>query len=70
MAWLLLIPIMVGIFSVSALIACDDDARIDEHNKLTDYLLKLGDEQAEAIERERMAILLDGGGEDADEDEI
>lgn len=29
---------------------CDEDPRIEEHNKLTSYLIALGDKQAQAIE--------------------
>jgi len=41
----------------SAIYCAQDDPRIEAHNKLTDYLLNLGNEQAEAKERERMALL-------------
>ena len=66
MAWLLLIPLMVGIFTLSSLMAFDEEPRIEEHNKLTDYLLKLGNDQAAAKEGERMALLM----QDRLEDEI
>lgn len=41
----------------SPLLAWEEDPRIEQHNKLTDNLLQLGQVQAEEKDREKLALL-------------
>ena len=41
----------------SSLLAWEEDPRIEQHNKLTDNLLQLGQAQAEEKDREKLALL-------------
>lgn len=59
--------LLVLAFMVTAL-GCEDDPRIEEHNKLTDRLLAIGDEQV--MLKRYMAYLDEKEKEDSPHEEI